>query len=413
MKENLSKRGKSLVRDMSILMHADFSVRDQMYDPEIRPNGYINLGTAETLLVDDEVIAVLTDIQQNLKLKPSHLHYEYFHGSNEFRQSIADYWTKLSYKNSGRAYTRDDMVLGTGCSLALGMFAQMLGDPGDVVLVAAPFYSGFYDDFQDHAGLELIPVHNAEDLDVVKFEEAYEEQIAKGKRVCCILFSNPNNPIGTVYSEDQLKNVIEFAQAKKLDIVSDEIYAQTIHNRDFTFTSCMDLVPDDYIEHVHMTTSFAKDFALSGFKTGMAFTKNEDMMKGLRNLAFFSPVSTHTQAVLNELLKHPQLPDLIEKNVDMLHEGHARLVEALKELNVETLPAAGGIFVMADFRDYLEENTFEAENKLWKTIYDDLHINISPGEIFGTSEPGWFRICYAIPETSLKEVIRRLQTLKK
>ena len=50
---------------------------------------------------------------------------------------------------------------------------------------------------------------------------------------------------------------------------------------------------------------------------------------------------------------------------------------------------------------------------LWEKIYNDLMINVSPGQLFGYNKPGWFRACYAFDEDTVKEACRRLATLKK
>ena len=136
MNENLSIRGKALVKDMSPLMHADFSTRDKLYNPDTNPTGYINMGTAETHLINNEVIDLIHKIQDRMELKPKHIHYEFFHGSIDFRTAIAAYWQNLIFgKDSDRKITLDNIVIGSGCSLALEMLATMLGDPGDVFLI--------------------------------------------------------------------------------------------------------------------------------------------------------------------------------------------------------------------------------------------------------------------------------------
>ncbi|EJO5347284.1 aminotransferase class I/II-fold pyridoxal phosphate-dependent enzyme [Clostridium botulinum] len=410
---SLSKRGMANVKDMSPLMHADFSTRDKRYNATTRKDGYINLGTAETHLIDDEIINLLYKLQNTIKLESKHLHYDFFYGSENFRTAIANHWEKVIFGDEKhRKIMPDNIVVGSGCSLALEMLATMLGDPGDVFLVPAPYYSGFEDDFSERAKIELVPVHCGENMDKDVFEKVYNEQVSKGKKVVGVLYSSPNNPTGTVYSESALRNVIDFSMKHNLDIVSDEIYAQTIHDPNAKWISTLKLVPDSYIEHVHVTSSFAKDFALSGFRTGFAISFNKDLIKGMQNLAYYSGVSTHTQALLTELLMSKDLPKLMEDNRKQLYISYKRIEEALNKLDIKTKKAQGGIFIFAHFGKYLEENTFEGENKLWEKMFGDLRLNISPGKIFAADEPGWFRICYALEPSIIEEVIRRLSTLK-
>lgn len=412
MKEFLSKRGQSWAKEMSPLMNADFSTREMRYDPEARPNGHINMGTAESQLINKEVIELLEKIQSRMTIAPKNIHYDYFYGSNDFREAIARHWQHLIFGDeSGRKITKENIVIGSGCSLALEMLGTVLGDSGDVLLVPAPYYSGFGDDMSERAKIELVPVHCGPELTKAAFEEAYEAQIAAGKKVIGVLYSSPNNPVGTVYKPEYMQHVIGFCMKHDLEIISDEIYAETIHDPQSKWCSTLRLVPDEYLHRVHATSSFAKDFALSGFRTGFAISFNPEVIAAMQNLSYYSGVSTHTQLVLTELLKAPELPELLQRNREELQKGYKKMVEALSEIGVQTLPAQGGIFIFADFSRFMREPTFAAEMELWQKIFGELKVNISPGQIFASKEPGWFRICYASEPAVVDEVCRRLQTL--
>ena len=77
------------------------------------------------------------------------------------------------------------------------------------------------------------------------------------------------------------------------------------------------------------------------------------------------------------------------------------------------------LFLPFDKRDilgispYPDKQEFAEEHVLWQKIYNDLMINVSPGQLFGCDRPGWFRMCYAFEEDTVKEAVRRLATLKK
>jgi len=413
MKEHLSKRGQTLVKDLSPLMQAHYNIQEDLYHPVNNPLGYINMGTAESHLVNDEILDLLHKIHGRLNLSPKHIHYDYFHGSLEFRTAIAEYWQKLIFPaDSARKLSPDHIVVGAGCSLALEMLATMLGDPGDVVLVPAPYYSGFEDDFTHRAGIELVGVHCGSELDRSAFEEALVQQKALGKRVCAVLFSSPNNPIGTVYSIAAIQELISFCMDNNLDIVSDEIYAQTTHDPSAVWHSTLSLVPDEWLHKTHVTSSFAKDFSLSGFRTGFAISFNEDLLKGMRGLAYYSCVSTHTQAVLVKLLQAPELPHILQTCRRKLHAAWELIEENFRKMNIETLPAQGGIFVFANFAPYMDQVIFSEEYTLWEKIYKELHISISPGQLFDADTPGWFRVCFAHDPAVVAEACARLKTLK-
>lgn len=413
MKQHLSVRGQSFAKDISPLVHEHFRIQEDQYHPEKNKTGHINMGTAETHLINDEMLEVLQAVQARVKLEPRHLHYDYFYGSVSFREAIAKHWQSLIFGGeSKRKIVADNIVAGAGCSLALEMLATMLGDPGDVILVPAPYYSGFVDDFTERARIELVGVHCGADLQREAFENAYAGQIAAGKNVRAVLFSSPNNPTGAVYTPEAIERLLSFCMEKDIDVISDEIYAETIHDPAASWVSTLRLTPDEYLHRVHVTSSFAKDFALSGFRTGFAISFNPELIKGMRALAYYSVVSNYTQALLEQLLCAPELPGILRKNREQLRTAYLLIKACMQDIGVEILPAQGGIFVFANFASYMEKNEFEAEYTLWQRIRNELKINISPGQLFDAAEPGWFRICYAHDPAIVAEACRRLRTLK-
>jgi len=414
MKEFLSDRGRTNVKDVPPLVHAHFSTENDRYHSKNNPTGHINMGTAETHLVNAEMIDLLYKVQNRMELKPKNIHYDFFQGSIEFRTAIANHWQNVIFgKNSKRKITADNIAIGAGCSLALEMLATMLGDPGDVVLVPTPYYSGFIDDFNERARVLPVGVHCGIHLNRDAFEKALAEQKKQGKRVRAVLFSSPNNPVGTVYKPEDVQNIISFCMEHNLEIISDEIYGQTIHDPDAQWVSTLSLVPDEYLHRTHVTSSFAKDFALSGFRTGFTISFNPDLLKGMHVLAYFSAVSTHTQALLTDLLKAPELPAVMQLSRERMHEAYKIMEKELNSMGIKTRPAQGGIFIFGDFSPFMEKKEFSEEHVLWEKIFRELKVNISPGQLFDAEEPGWFRICYAYDTVTVEEACKRLRTLEK
>ena len=289
----------------------------------------------------------------------------------------------------------------------------LLAEPGDVFLIPAPYYSSFVDDINERAGVIAVGVPCDETLDRNAFEAAYERVTAEGRRVRAVLFSSPNNPIGIVYKEDAVRHVIDFAMAHDLEIISDEIYAQTVFDPEAHYVSTLKLVPAGCRHRVHVTSSFAKDFVLSGFRTGMCFSFNPAIIQGFGSITYYSCVSSHTQSLLRALLQSPELEGVMDLSRQRLKTAYEIMTKGLADIGVPTMKAQAGIFIMADFSAYMDKQEFAEEHVLWQKIYNDLMINVSPGQLFGCDRPGWFRMCYAFEEDTVKEACRRLATLKK
>ncbi len=413
MQEYLSERGKKWVRTLPPLVKAHFDNFNNMYDKEKNPKGLVNMGTAESHLVNAEVCDLLRKSAERMSLTGYNIHYNRFEGSDEFRTAIANHWQKIIFgEDADVVLTKENVATCAGCTVALETLATLLAEPGDVFLIPAPYYSSFVDDINERAGVIAVGVPCDEKLDRNLFEEAYERVTKEGKKVRAVLFSSPNNPIGTVYKEEAVKGLIDFVMAHDLELISDEIYAQTVFDPEAHFVSTMKLVPPTYRHRVHVTSSFAKDFVLSGFRTGVCFSFNPSIIQGFASITYYSSVSTHTQSLLTAMLQAPELHDIMELSRQRLGKAHKTFVTGLNELEIPVMKAQAGIFVMIDLAAYLEKQEFAAEQVLWDKLYNGLMLNVSPGQIFGCDRPGWFRACYAFDVDTVEEACRRLKSIK-
>ena len=414
MREYLSERGKKWVRTLPPLVKAHFDNFYNMYDKETNPKGLVNMGTAESHLVNKEVCNLLRKSAEHMDLTGYNIHYNKFEGSDEFRTAIANHWQKIIFgEDRNVVLGKEQVATCAGCTVALETLATLLAEPGDAFLIPAPYYSSFVDDINERAGVLAVGVPCDETLSRDAFEKAYEKLTREGKRVRAVLFSSPNNPIGIVYKEEAVRGLLDFAMDHDLDVISDEIYAQTVFDSEADFVSTMKLVPASYRHRVHVTSSFAKDFVLSGFRTGMCFSFNPSIIQGFASITYYSSVSSHTQSLLTALLGEPELGEIMELSRRRLAKAYHIFSEGLADMGIPTMKSQAGIFVMADFSDYLEKQEFAAEHVLWEKIYNELMINVSPGQLFGCDRPGWFRACYAFDEDTVEEACRRLRTLKK
>ena len=331
--EYLSERGKKWVRTLPSLVKAHFDNFYNMYDKETNPGGLINMGTAESYLVNKEVCDLLRKAADRMDLTGYNLHYNKFEGSDEFRSAIAAHWQKVIFgADSDVVLTKDNVATCAGCTVALETLATLLAEPGDVFLIPAPYYSSFVDDINERAGVIAVGVPCDEMLDRDAFEAAYEKVTKEGRRVRAVLFSSPNNPA---------------------------------------------------------------------------------IIQGFGSITYYSCVSSHTQSLLTALLQSPELEGVMDLSRQRLKTAYEIITKGLADIGVPTMKAQAGIFIMADFSAYLDKQEFAEEHVLWQKIYNDLMINVSPGQLFGCDRPGWFRMCYAFEKDTVKEAVRRLATLKK
>ena len=208
--------------------------------------------------------------------------------------------------------------------------------------------------------------------------------------------------------------IIEVAKENSVFIIADEVYANSVFG-DSEFISFLseEFNDLDYKESILHLYGLAKDFALSGFKVGFFLSHNEKVTKAVQSLTYFHTVSTHTQHIVNNIISdHKWCEELFNYNNEILKETFSELTNGLDSIGIDYYPSNSGIFTMIDLTPYMKEKTAQAEMELFNFLIDELKISITPGQFFGEKNYGFFRVCYAKPNETLKSFLQRLSKLK-
>ena len=404
-----SARGKALLSTPPPLVVAHFACKKDPYDAQSNPGGYINLGTAENYLLWDVLEEKLRSFGG---ITAQATHYDFPGGSLALRTGLAEFLRDQFHAR--REITPDSIIVGAGTSTLLDMISFALCEEGEGILIPAPYYSGFNADLRARARVVPIPVPlsstDGYELSVSAFQQALAEARHSGIRVRAILLSSPNNPLGKVYSEPSLRALISFAKENDLHCILDEIYAHSVYAESGPrFVSGLSFPPGDS-RHVHFIYGFAKDFGLSGFKIGVFHSLDQELVAVMRELVYFSPVSTYTQALMTEMISDRKwVTRLLDLNRERLGRTYSWLQAQLRTEKIHALDAQAGFFLWLDLRDRLESPTMASETRLWERVFKESRVSILPGSTFASNEPGWFRLCFAHPEPLLSEAVRRLK----
>ena len=212
-----------------------------------------------------------------------------------------------------------------------------------------------------------------------------------------VLITNPNNPLGIIYKQNVIEDLIKWARRRKIHTIMDELYALSTHKkRDHNFQSVIKILDNDLGNDVHFVWSISKDFGASGLRVGFVYSQNETYIQGLANLNIFSGVSNPIQMVVSELLTDDEFVEgYLDASRERLRESYFICVEKLEEMVLPFVPAEAGMFVYVDFSSLLPEKTMEWEAKLSQLMVDYAHLILTPGESQRERMPGMFRICYA------------------
>ncbi len=406
---SLSRRGQRLVDAPTtpeyFRVHSERSA--EAYDAALRPLGYIPFCVAENALVFD-LLRSKMDACRNVSAP--WLGYQSMTGAPEFKAKLAAFMTR---KILGRQIAPEHVAALAGAGSVLEILFHALADAGDAVLVPTPSYAGFWGDLETRDEISILPVHTRSEEGFRLTPDRLERSLRESRRrVRALLFTSPNNPLGTVYPPEELEAILRFSERAGIHVVFDEIYALSVFGRT-PFTSVAKLRPS-LGDFVHIVWAFSKDFAASGLRCGTLVTENRELMAAMEGLAYWAAVSGDTQFMLGEMISDEPWVDAYAKVMPQrLGEAYRAITARLGQASIPYLPSEAGFFFLLDLRRYLSAPTWEAEDALWRKLLDETNVNLTPGSACRIVEPGFMRLCFAgVPtETSAVGVSRIVRAL--
>jgi len=403
--DRLSLRARRLLADPpnAEYLREHFLRSAASYDAATNPDGYIALCIAENLLVWDLLqpkMAACRNVPHRA------LCYDSMIGSTEFRAQLARFMGRAFL---GRGIRPEHVAVLAGAGSVLEILFHALADPGEGVLVPTPSYAGFWPDLQTRDELTIVPVHcsSAEGfrLTTELLDRAVE---SAGRPVRALLFTSPNNPLGTVYTAQEIEDVLRWGEAAQVHVVFDEVYALSVFG-ERRFTSCASLRPA-LGDSVHVVWAFSKDFGASGLRCGVLVTENEALIAAVDTLSYWACCSGDTQFLLGQMITDdPWVDGYVTGMRARLGAAYRSVAGALDEEGIPFLPAEAGFFVLCDLRRFTPEQSWEGERALWRRMLDEANVNLTPGAACRVAEPGFMRLCFAgLPTEAAVRGVRRL-----
>lgn len=386
------------------MVQAHFRCASNAWHPTDNPEGCINLGTAENHLVYD---LLEPHLNGRHNFTEAHTHYGPMYGLEPFRQALSAYLGNLTRTEM----PADRLAVASGSSAIIDMLMFAMCEPGDGVIIPAPYYAGFDHDLKGRCQVEPIPAHLDPEAGFALTRKSLQEAILqagkRGIRTRALLLTSPNNPLGRVYDRETLEMVIAFVKEHKIELISDELYANSIFGES-EFISMAKLAPEAGMG-IHYVYGFAKDFGLSGFKAGVLYSTNDNIHAAVKELCYFAPVSNAAQHILVNLLTNNGFLDgFFPENRKRLKSAWECLHGLLDAKGIPHVIPEAGFFAWLDLSEWIEHPDTASEMKLYHLLNAQAGVNLSPGSVFHSPEPGWFRLCYARPNHMLEIAVERI-----
>lgn len=325
-------------------------------------------------------------------------------GLPELREAIA---TK-TMRDSGYALNANQVLVTNGGKQAVyNTFATLL-DPGDEVIVPAPFWTTYPEAIQ-LAGGKAVSIFAGPEQGYKVTVEQLESVLTERTKV--LLFVSPSNPTGAVYTPEQVREIGQWAASKGLWVVTDEIYEHLTYG-DASFSSIATLVPE-LEDRVVILNGVAKTYAMTGWRVGW-MAGPLDVIKAATNLQSHatSNVSNVSQRAALAAVAGPL--DAVNEMKVAFNRRRLAIVESLNAIDGLHCPTPEGAFyAYSDVRGLLGREIRGVVNntsaELAAFILEHAEVAVVPGEAFGPS--GYIRMSYALGDADLEEGVARMAKL--
>ncbi|KAF4434111.1 ACC synthase [Fusarium acutatum] len=399
-----------------------WEVTANLWDATTNPSGYVSLGMAENVLMQEGILKHITD---NISLQPQALTYgDGTTGSKRLKLALAHFLNK--HLSPHQDIGMDHITITNGCSAAIEHISWAVGDQGDGFLITRPFFRAFIPTFSHRVGTEVIQVPcNGIDPFCVDIVERYEVRLqevkASGKKVAGILLCNPHNPLGRCYSKDALVELMRFCQRHQLHLISDEVYALSTWKNDESqappFTSCLSIDPTGIIDPSLITVVWgvSKDFGSNGLRLGSIISQNNPSLhSALVPGALYSMSSSLADHVFANIFEDDAwVENYLAENKTKLKEHYKLITTWAREHDIRYERGANaGFFLWANLgeaycRNHPEQDPLHAEEQVMERLLER-KVFIAPGASFGAEANGWFRLVFSVDKVTLMEGLARL-----
>ncbi|MFT6632744.1 MAG: aspartate aminotransferase [Bacteriovoracaceae bacterium] len=334
-------------------------------------------------------------------IKDNHTHYPPVPGYKDLKEAVC----KKFKRDNLIDYTPDQIVVSTGAKHSLMNLCLAVINPGDEVILPAPYWVSYLAMVQFAEGTA---VEIKTDIEADFKITPYQLEEALNEKTKMFLFSNPCNPSGSVYSEKEIRALATvFEKYPNCLIVSDEIYELiNFESSNFSIARIESLK-----DRVITVNGVAKGFAMTGWRIGYIGAPT-DIAKACTKLQgqFTSGANSIAQkATIAALGKDPS--ELNEMK-EVFHKRRDLLISKLKEIKGLGLNEPMGAFyvfpdVSSFFGKSFGEITINNSDDLCMYLLGDCMVATTAGEAFGC--PKNIRISYANSDEQLIEAVKRMK----
>lgn len=336
-------------------------------------------------------------------IKKGYTRYTPASGINELKEAIV----KKFKRDNNLNYKTSNIMISTGAKQCLSNIFQAILNPGDEVIVPVPYWVSYPELIKLSDGIPVFA--KCEESNNFKYtREILEESISPKTKA--IIINSPNNPLGTVYSKEELTMIAEFAHQYDILIISDEIYEKLIYGNKNHISIAS--ISNDAFARTIVINGVSKSYAMTGWRIGYT-AADEKLIKIMSN------IQSHTTSNPNSIAQYASVEALNgeQESLDIMVNEFAKrrnyMVDKINSIrSLSCIKPEGAFYVMVNisklFNKKINNQVITDSLSFSNLLLEHEKVAVIPGIAFGVDN--YIRLSYA---TSMDNIINGLSRIEK
>ena len=343
--------------------------------------------------VADMDFKVAPAIQEAIQNRASHPVYGYTVVPDELFEAYIGWWAR----RYGLNMSREDMAYAMGVMPSISSMIRCLTDVGDEILIQSPVYHVFFYYIEDNNRKVL---ENELIYENGKYRIDFDDLEEKLSRVNLMILCNPQNPIGKIWSREDLDRIDELCRKHDVILISDEIHC------DLTDPG-VKYNPFKASDNVIRCLSPSKSFNIAGFQSSIVHCTNPELLEKIKTqMHVDNSDSCNVFATTAVIAAYNDSEDWFEELRDVLYENK----QMVKDYLANELPVVRLVECDATYLLWLDCSELNTQSKvLSEFLRQNQGLFLSAGSDFGECGDNFLRMNIACPPDLLKDGLARLK----
>ncbi|MDM5338724.1 pyridoxal phosphate-dependent aminotransferase [Fictibacillus enclensis] len=330
-------------------------------------------------------------------MKEGHTKYTASGGLPALKKVIAEKFKK----DQNLDYSPQEIVVGTGAKQSLYSLFQVLLNDGDEVIIPTPYWVSYPEQVKLAGGVPVYVVgkeDNAFKITPAQLEEAVTGQTK------AIVINSPSNPTGSLYNEEELRQIGEVCLKHNILIISDEIYEKLIYGG-AQHTSIAQLSPE-LKEQTIIINGVSKSHSMTGWRIGYA-AGNSTIIKAMTNLDSHSTSNPTTISQYGAIAAYEESQEPVEEMRNAFESRLNTVYEKLIQIpGFSCVKPKGAFYLFPNVKEAVRMTGFNSVDEWVAALLEEEKVALVPGSGFGS--PDNVRLSYATSLEKFEEALERI-----